>query len=95
MLTRDEILSIAESEGCYLSECDYLPGAGMHAFADGRITDLLQKVAAAAAAAEREACAEICDSHAKHFNRNELQWEWSDEAAACADEIRARGEVQQ
>lgn len=79
-MTQDEIIRMAEESGM----TQYVAAHNKY----------LERFAALVAQHEREACAEICDSHAKHFNRNELQWEWSDEAAACADEIRARGEVQ-
>lgn len=75
-MTQDEIISMAEESGM----TQYVAAHNKY----------LQRFATLVAQREREACAEICDSHAQHFNRNELRWEWSDEAAACADEIRAR-----
>ena len=52
--------------------------------------DLLERFAALVAAAEREACAEVCEAEAE-------KWEGNDgpicfEARLCAVNIRARGE---
>ena len=59
-------------------------------------SDYGQKNRAAAVAAEREACAEICDRHTKvYLDRRELSdWEsgYVDGATECFDAIRARGE---
>lgn len=85
MLTRAEILSIADGEGYVTGECDYLPGTGQHVWADGNITELLEKVAATATAAEREACAKVCDDF-EHQN-----WDYMQGSVLCAAAIRARG----
>ena len=47
---------------------------------DGYIDDQLARFAALVAAAEREACAKVCDKH------------WDDNGQHCANAIRARGE---
>ena len=55
----------------------------------------IQKFAAMVAAAEREACAEICASEARHYGKipdlEHFQQGYKDGAAACFNAIRARG----
>jgi hypothetical protein len=49
----------------------------------------LERFAALVAAAEREACAKVCDAVQKK-NEDDGAWMW--EARNCAEAIRARGE---
>ena len=51
--------------------------------------DVLERFAALVAAAEREACAKVCDAVQKK-NEDDGAWMW--EARNCAAAIRARGE---
>ena len=61
-----------------------------------RLEHFVELIAAKAAAAEREACAGICDRHTKvYLDRRELSdWEsgYVDGATECFDAIRARGQ---
>jgi hypothetical protein len=54
---------------------------------DGVYMDALERFAALVAAAEREACAKVCDARYMGDNNREDM-----EARRCADLIRARGE---
>jgi len=69
-MTRDDIIRMAHEAG-YSHK---LP-KGEHGLA-------LKRFAALVAAAEREACAKVCDEH----------WRFNGSASECADAIRARGE---
>ena len=51
---------------------------------------MLRKFAALVAAAEREACAKVCDAVQKK-NEDDGAWMW--EARNCAAAIRARGQA--
>jgi len=76
-MTRDDIIRMAREAGF---ESNSL---GM-TYTSGSLLDLLERFAELVAAAEREACAEVC----------ELMYDygWLD-AKRCAREIRARGQV--
>ena len=52
--------------------------------------DVIETVYAAFAAAEREACAKLCDDEERR-KADEGTWLW--EAARCAKAIRARGQA--
>ena len=82
-MTRDDIIRLARESGIIQPEIVFTH---------------LERFAALVAAAEREACAKVCDEHAK---RN---YNWASEnadtyhaqahwAARIADAIRARGEM--
>ena len=49
--------------------------------------------AAAVAAAEREACVEVCDNLIMHGNVAEVQQRYNQAYEQCKDAIRARGDV--
>ena len=76
-MTRDDIIRMARETGC-LNVADY--GRKSYEFQP----EELERFAELVAAAEREACAEVC----------ELMYDygWLD-AKRCAREIRARGQV--
>jgi hypothetical protein len=60
-----------------------------------RLEQFVEIIAAKAAAAEREACAEICDRNAEAWSKIEELSDWRkgylDGLDNCADAIRARG----
>ena len=71
-MTRDEIIRMARVAGCHDNGEEF------------RFVELryLERFAALVAAAEREACARVCEEH----------WRHSGNAMNCADAIRARGQ---
>ena len=77
-MTRDEIIESALQCGVWIP------------MASGpereQTIDRLQRFVGRAVAAEREACAKVCESHAADA------WDHEGGALACADRIRARGE---
>ena len=78
VMTRDDIIHMAREAGFEIEKTLYGP---VPCF-DGRgIDDRLERFAALVAAAEREACAKVCDGW-MHANGND-----------CAAAIRARGEA--
>lgn len=83
-MTRDEIIRMAREAGlCIDGEVAFSPN---HDGADVDIADL-QTFAALVVAAEREACAEICD----HEMDNAMNLGMKVASGNCADKIRARG----
>jgi len=88
-MTRDDIIRLAHKAGLHLAtDVNWMPIIGL---------DYAEKFAALVAAAEREACAKVCDEHAK---RN---YNWASEnadtyhaqahwAGRIAKAIRARGQ---
>ena len=77
-MTRDDIIRMAQEAGFEIEKTLYGPVPCV----DGRgIDDRLERFAALVAAAEREACAKVCDGW-MHANGND-----------CAAAIRARGEA--
>ncbi len=92
-MTRDDIIRMAREAGLV----DWLPNA---TFSDGRWwieahepDDSLERFAALIAAAEREACAKVCEE-LEPDNRHLGEWiaGWCDGTDDCAAAIRARGE---
>jgi hypothetical protein len=57
----------------------------------GPSADLLERFAALVAAAEREACAKLCEEIAKR-NETEGDFDWVPGNMECAAAIRARGD---
>lgn len=83
-MTREEIIRMARKAGfSVLSPSEHIGGVGAVYAADENITDELERFAALVAAAEREACAKVCDSWSKRPD---------DVGGYCAAEIRARGQ---
>jgi hypothetical protein len=79
-MTREDIIRMAHEAGLYLAtEAHWMP-----------IIDLAyaEKFANLVAAAERSACAEICEV----IRGKDMQPAWDTAAAHCAAAIRARGE---
>ena len=83
VMTRDDIIRMArEAEFIALLSDEAVDGlGGVWADSEIDITDNLSRFAALVAAAEREACAKVCDGW-MHANGND-----------CAAAIRARGEA--
>jgi len=76
-MTRDDIIRLAHKAGLHLAtDVNWMPIIGL---------DYAEKFAALVAAAEREACAKVCDEIA-----TEDGWEGS-YAYRCVEAIRARG----
>ena len=83
-MTREEIIRLAEQAGL----------TGLMETGTWLI-EYLERFAALVAAAEREACAAICERHATGFLDEELSdWKsgYGDGAGACFEVIRARGQ---
>ena len=78
-MTRDEIIRMAREAniGTYINLESHLVG------------NHLERFAALVAAAEREACAEICD---EQMEIREINTAMAVAAGNCADAIRARGD---
>jgi hypothetical protein len=74
-MTRDEVIRIARE-------------AGIGDITLSVWTDTLAQFAALVAAAEREACAKVCEDAAHPESGSKLAWA----SRACAAAIRARGE---
>jgi hypothetical protein len=76
-MTRDDIIKMAREAGFDLESVGFFNYKPQFVFTG--IEADLQSFAALVAAAEREACAQICDDHA-------------DDPVYCGQAIRARGE---
>lgn len=103
-MTRDDIIKMAREAGFEIKETLYgrlVPCVDFRGVDDLQYqTDDLQPVAvrlesfaALVAAAEREACAKVCDLLVEEFKgTGGRPYDWKSEGAAdCAYEIRARG----
>ena len=55
--------------------------------------DEVERFAALVAAAEREACAQVCDNLIRHGNVAEVQHRYNQAYEQCKDAIRASGDV--
>ena len=75
-MTREDIIRMAQ-------ECQLI---GMRPHLDGIYQESLERFAALVAAAEREACAKVCE------DQTQGKAEWKEGAIACAAAIRARGQ---
>ena len=88
-MTRDDIIRMAQ-------ECQLI---GMRPHLDGIYQESLERFAALVAAAEREACAKICDEtrYTGYVPAEDGGARQYYDAAAedCAEQIRARGEQEQ
>jgi len=85
-MNRDDIIRMAREAGLLLigtadgSEAVYTWPQG--------ITDEIERFAALVAAAEREACAKVCEENADDLSEGD----WDSACINCADHIRARGQ---
>lgn len=82
-LSKDDITRMAEEAGMERCKCE--PRCHLHTGGMGSLTYFAKLVAAA----EREACAKVCDAVQKK-NEDDGAWMW--EARNCAAAIRARGQ---
>lgn len=93
-MTRDDIARIAKEAGFQTDVC--LSGADVW-IDDGYYVKELTRFAALVAAAEREACAKICDETRYTgyvpAEDGEARAYYDAAAESCAEEIRARGET--
>ena len=85
-----ELIDMAKQAGFFIKDNEaYSPSVQE----DHELTPFLEAFAALVAAAEREACAKVCDEKVNaeyatgKVDHNEMGW-----TQACAIEIRARGE---
>jgi len=84
-MNREDIIRMAREAGCK-------PFRSPEHWDDVQVfatPNVLERFAALVAAAEREACAKVCDAVQKK-NEDDGAWMW--EARNCAAAIRARGE---
>lgn len=86
-MTREEIISMAREAGFEADEPAYDVW-----ITDGYWADELERFAALVAAAEREACAAICDEMMRQLGEIGETIEAAG-AGYCAEEIRNRGET--
>jgi hypothetical protein len=81
-MNREDIIRMAREAGFEVYETDVW-------ITDGWWTEELERFAVLVSAAEREACAKLCDAVQKK-NEDDGAWMW--EARNCAAAIRARGD---
>ncbi len=87
-MTRDDIIKLAREAGIDSMPADYTYRSSYYA----GTSDEIERFAALVAAAEREACAKVCDQKVDaeyatgKVDHNEMGW-----TQACAIAIRARG----
>lgn len=84
-MTRDEIIRMARDAGLAQLHGQTFPG---HAYTP----EALERFAALVAAAEREACAKVCDQRKIITPEWQLDQHYNQGASHCAAAIRARGE---
>jgi hypothetical protein len=82
-MTRDELRGLVQ-------EADIDWHKNWNDDGSNRLEHLAALIAARVAAAEREACAEVCDAI---FKKNEEEHDWLWAAWNCAAAIRARGKA--
>jgi hypothetical protein len=82
-MTRDDIIGMAREAGIDSMPADYNYRSSYYA----GTSDEIEKFAALVAAAEREACAKVCES------LFDLDDDSCSEAEQCAAAIRARGQA--
>lgn len=91
-MTRDEIVELARDAGFNQSN-PYEELIVRHSNGSWiGVTNRLERFAALVAAAEREACAAICDAEGREWDSDDVVTE-KNYAAHCAHRIRARGDT--
>ena len=90
MLTRDDVIRIAAEAGALRYTNRHLKDEPSHAFAIGMLERFAAAVYAAGAAAEREACAQVCDHIADQHERQNYDKRAAAAADQCAIAIRQR-----
>ena len=96
-MTREEIILLAREAGFSgLLPSEHVDGSGAVWAENENITGELERFVALVAAAEREACAEICAREARHYGKipdlGHYQQGRGDGATSIEKKIRARGE---
>lgn len=84
-MNQDDIIRMAWESGLEREDDD----SGEWSVYDDELLKFAEQIAAAAAAAEREACAQVCDQEQSQWNADRDGWQ---SAKDCAAAIRARGE---
>jgi len=79
-MNREDIIRMAKEAG--LND----PHAVIHAYCELKLTGHLERFAALVAAAEREACAKVCEDIDTEYEGEDVLATW------CANAIRARGQ---
>jgi hypothetical protein len=82
-MTRDDIIRLAREAG--------IVDWSLHGRLESK-EEALERFAALVAAAEREACAKLCEEIAKDNDAEGADIDWVTGNMECADYIRARGE---
>ncbi len=80
-MTRDDIIRMAREAGIAKHGLGWTCWEGQ-----------LERFAALVAAAEREACAKVCEEIARRNDAEGIDVDWVTGNMECADAIRARGE---
>ena len=88
-MTREDILRMALEAGFRKDVSGIYHSCGCAA-ADSDLTPPLERFAALVAAAQKEACAKVCDAERVYWKRHEGR---RDGAESCAKAIRARGQA--
>jgi len=88
-MSRDDIIKLAREAGYFLYDLTETHNKRTVETDDDDEWAVLERFAALVAAAEREACAQVCDAVQKQ-NEDVGAWHW--EAKLCAAAIRARGQ---
>ena len=100
-MTREEIIGLAREAGFGVTWPESTFDFTRAVYASDEITDEMERFAALVAAAEREACAEICACEAKRWGESpkltlSVAEHWmkgyEEGANSCAAKIRARGQ---
>jgi hypothetical protein len=87
-MNRDDIISMAREAGfSTLLPSEHVNGAGGVYCGDDEISEMLERFAKLVAAAEREACAKVCEGSDAAWTETA----WNDACHTCAAAIRARG----
>ena len=86
MTNREDIIKLAREAGfCTLLPSEHIDGTGGIYVGDDDITDSLKRFTALVAAAEREACAKVCEDMGRGHGSAFAEFD-------CVAAIRARGE---
>ena len=94
-MTRDDIIRMAREAGFRAGHIELYGSDPMPFVAPCSATDCMPELvrfAAIVAAAEREACAAICDAEGREWDSDDVVTE-KNYAAHCAHRIRARGDA--
>ena len=92
-MTRDDIIRMAREAGFRAGHIELYGSDPMPFVAPCSATDCMPELvrfAAIVAAAEREACARVCDAEGREWDSDDVVTE-KNYAAHCATAIRARG----